>query len=168
MTTATKRLVLCGVMAALSLALLAAAYFLPAGRIGLCALAGIPAAVAVMRHGIGAGAMTWLASGLLALFLFSFSDVSVMYIMAFGLYPVVKSCCERMPRRWREWALKFLFCNAALAAALAFPFVLGLETALWDVAFWPLLWLGVNAAFIAYDIGLSRLLGVLQHRITRM
>ncbi|MDR2670319.1 MAG: hypothetical protein LBC26_01175 [Oscillospiraceae bacterium] len=165
----TKRLVFCALLAALSLVLLAAASLWPAGRLGFCALAGIPVAVAVMRHGPAAGAATWLTAGLMGLLLLPLRSVALLYLAAFGPYPLVKSFCERRRSRLMEWLLKLLFFNVVLAGfVLLLPAVLGPGADLLARPVWPLVWAGLGAVFVAYDVGLSRLFAILMDRLARL
>ncbi|MDR0671142.1 MAG: hypothetical protein LBF64_02405, partial [Oscillospiraceae bacterium] len=165
----TRRLVFCALLAALSLVLLAAAALWPAGRLGLCALAGVPVAVAVMRHGPAAGVAVWLTAGLVGLLLLPLRSVAFLYLAAFGPYPLVKSFCERRRSRATEWLLKLLFFNLVLAGfVLLLPVALGPGADLLARPVWPLVWVGLGAVFVIYDLGLSRLFVLLMDRLARL
>jgi thiamine transporter ThiT len=165
----TKRLVFCALLAALSLVLLAAASLWPAGRLGFCALAAVPVAMAVMRHGPAAGAVTWLAAGLTGLLLLPLRSVALLYLAAFGPYPLVKSFCERRRSRVIEWLLKLLFFNFVLAGfVLLLPVALGPGVDLLARPVWPFVWAGLEAVFVFYDLGLSRLFALLMDRLARL
>ncbi|MDR0381538.1 MAG: hypothetical protein LBH86_06050 [Oscillospiraceae bacterium] len=165
----TKRLVFCALLAALSIVLLAAAALWPTGRLGFCALAGVPVAVAVMRHGPASGAGVWVAAGLTGLLLLPLRSVAILYLAAFGPYPLVKSFCERQRSRAVEWLLKLLFFNAVLAGfVFLLPAVLGPGADLTARPVWPFVWLGLDAVFVCYDIGLSRLFAFVADRLARL
>jgi thiamine transporter ThiT len=165
----TKRLVFCALLAALSLVLLTAAALWPTGRRGLCALAGVPVAVAEMRYGPAAGAAAWLTAGLTGLLLLPLRSVALLYLTAFGPYPIVKSFCERRRNRVIEWLLKLLFFNFVLAGFVwLLPAALGPGADLLAQPVWPLVWVGLNVVFAVYDFGLSRLFVLLADRLARL
>ena len=94
------RTALCGMLAAVSLALLWVAGMAPSGRLGLSALAGLGPVVAVLTAGRGAGYLCWAASGVLGLLL------TPAYRKAARLRPefdrTVKGCLEELAALERE------------------------------------------------------------------
>ena len=159
------RTALGGVLAAVSLALLWVAGMAPSGRLGLSALAGLGPVVAVLTAGRGAGYLCWAASGVLGLLLTPDKGAAALYLVFFGLYPVVKARLESMDRRVAEWALKLIYFNGVLTGFVAlfqqliFPVLPSWMTGL------PVLYGLGNLAFVLYDVGLSRLIALLLRRL---
>lgn len=160
------RTALGGVLAAGSLIFLFSACMTPSGRLGLTAVAGLFPMVGVLAAGRAAGYLCWAAAGILGLILLPDKGVPILYLIFLGLYPVVKSRIESMRRRTAEWCCKLVFFNAALILlwfGLRGLFLPNAPAWLEDNV--PLLCLGGNGIFLAYDIGLSRLIGLLQYRL---
>ena len=159
-----ERTALCGLCAAGSLVFLLLACVAPSGRMGLTAVAGLFPVAAVLRAGASAGYLTWIVSGLLGIILLPDKGVGLLYLLFLGLYPVVKGNIESLRRLPLEWVLKFLYFNVALAVCWFGVRSLFLP----DVPEWlgtPLLFAGGNVVFFVYDIGLSRIIGLLRVRL---
>ena len=161
------RVALTGVLTALSLVFLWVSAVAPAGRLGLVAIAGVFPAGAVVSAGLGAGFFCYGATGLLGLILLTAKGCAVLYLIFFGLWPMVKSLLERLPSRVAEWAGKLLVCNAVLALCwfglrtLFLPFLPPALEAGWMV------FAAGNVAFVIYDVGFSKLIAFYQARIDR-
>jgi hypothetical protein len=153
-------------LAAGSLALLWVACLVPSGWVGLTALAGLFPVVGVLAAGRGAGYLCWAASGLLGLILLPDKGVAVLYLLFFGLYPVVKSRLESFRRRSWEWGGKLIFFNAVLTLVWFLLREMFLpDPPLWMTEHISLLYLAGNLVFVIYDIGLSKLIALIQHRL---
>lgn len=160
------RTALGGLLAAGSLAVLWLASLAPSGWVGLTALAGLFPVAAVLSAGQTAGYLCWAAAGLLGLILLPNKGVSVLYLLFFGIYPVLKSCIESIRRLWAEWALKLIYFNAVLCLAWFLLRGLILPTLpTWLTGRVFLLWPLGNLVFIAYDLGLSKLIALLRFRL---
>ncbi len=153
-----SRTALVGVLAAGSLALLWIACLSPSGRLGLGAVAGLFPMVAVMAAGRTAGYMCWAAAGILGLILLPDKGIALMYLLFFGVYPVLKSRFEGEQKQSVAWIMKAGYFHVVL---ILFWFVLRAlflpNLPLWLNKSW-LVWLLGNVVFIVYDIGLSRLI----------
>ena len=163
----TWTVALSGVLAAMSLALLYLASVLPTGQLGVAAVAGLFPMAAVISAGWKAGVCCWLASGLLGLLIVPGKGIALLFLLFFGLYPVVKSLIERMKKLVLEWICKLILFNADLLLCLqvAGGILMGsLPEQLREL--W-LLWPVLNAVFIVYDIGLSRLAPLYINRVDR-
>lgn len=165
--SAAGRAALVGVLAALSLAVLYLSAFLPTGRIGAVAVAGILPAGAVVSAGLGAGFLCYGATGLLGLILLPVKGNAVLYLLFFGLYPMVKSLIERLRRLPLELVLKLLFFNLVLSLfwfslrVIFLPFLPKALDGSWSVY-------GVgNLAFLIYDFGFTKLIAFYCQRIDK-
>lgn len=162
------RIVLVAVLSALSLVFLYAASTVPAARLGVVAIAGLFPAGAVVSAGLGAGFFCYSVSGLLGLLLIPDKGNALLYLIFLGLWPMLKSLCERLPRRWMEWGAKLVLFNGALSLlwfglrAVLLPF---LPAALSSTG---LVYAAGNVAFLIYDMGCSKLIGFYVVRIDRV
>ena len=155
-----------GVLAAGSLAVLWVACTAPSGRLGLTAAAGLFPVAGVLAAGRAAGYLCWAAGGLLGLLLLPDKGVALLYLVFLGLYPVVKSRIESLNRLGNEWVLKLAFFNGALTLfwfALRGLFLPNPPPWLGENSL--LLYGAGNVIFVIYDIGLSRLISLIQARL---
>lgn len=176
----TKTLTLSALMAALSVGFILMAAFIPVMEISFTAIAGVCPAAAMLRGGRRAGVMTWLAASVLCLLFAAAQPAAILYACLFGLYPVVKSLCEVGVNRILSWLFKFLFANLGGFAvlflySLFFPALMEQENySPQGIAFWEWggffpqnvpLWLIYLAAFLMYDLALTRILAMVQKRL---
>jgi hypothetical protein len=161
------RVALTAVLGALSLIFLYLASVLPTGRLGLVAVAGLFPAAAVVSSGLAAGALCYAGTGLLGLLLVADKGAALLYLLFFGLYPLVKYEIERLKKLPLELVCKLAFFNLVL---LLFWFLLrnvlltGLPTFLQGFG---LVLAAGNGAFLCYDYGFSKLIGFYILRIDR-
>lgn len=154
----TGRVALCGVLAALSLVLLWLACLAPSGRMGVVALAGLVPSAAVVAYGLGAGFLCYGAAGILGLFLLPDKGCALLYVLFFGLYPMVKNLIERLRRLVPELICKLIFFNGILAVFL-FGLAGLLLPMLPDYLSTPVpVFAAGNLAFLVYDYGFSKLI----------
>jgi hypothetical protein len=147
------RIALTAMLAAFSLTFLYGASLTPSGQLGLVAAAGVFPAAALVSGGYAAGFLCYAASALLALVLVPDKGGAVLYLLFFGIYPLVKHLIEKLRIRVLEWMCKLILCNAALGLFLRFLRALLLAEL---PAFFGISWvffLAGNAAFVLYDTG---------------
>lgn len=166
--TQTKGLAVGAVLTALTLVVLLGACYVPTGRMGLVAAAGLlPAAAVISAGGIKAGLLCYGASGLLALLLLPDKGSALLYLLFFGLYPMVKSAAERLARVWQRWLVKLAFFYGMLsvlwflAGEVLMPFLPGMLNSA------PLVYGAGTAAFVVYDYGFTKLIGFYMARVHR-
>ncbi len=157
MTKKTGTLTLAALLIAMTEVFLYVASVLPTSRLGVTAIAGLMTAAAVIESGIFAGAAVYIGSAILAALILPLKSVALLYILFFGLYPLLKSLIERLKSRPLEWLLKILYFNISLSVMYLlwrYGFLggvsLGFQTAL-------IIYAGGNFCFIMYDIAFSRL-----------
>lgn len=152
-------------LAALQLVLLYIGTVAPSSKLALTAVAGIINAAVLIECGVGSSVLCFAAVSALGAIILPQKSIAFLYIAFFGYYPLLKSAAERIRNRVLEWVAKLAIFNIACAAcmaALRFGFIT--DISLPDVAL-ALLWLGLNAVFIVYDIGLTRLIALYIQRI---
>ena len=152
-------------LAALQLVLLYIGTAAPSSKLAITAVAGIINAAVLIECGVGSSVLCFVAVSALGAVILPQKSIALLYIVFFGYYPLLKSAAEHIRNRVLEWVSKLAIFNIACAicmAALRFGFIT--DISLPDVAL-ALLWLGLNAVFIIYDIGLTRLIALYIQRI---
>ena len=167
-STKAKRVALSAVLAACSLVLLYLASYLPSGKMGMAAAAGLFPAAAVVSCGFGAGFLCYVGTAILGMLLVSDKAVALLYLLFFGLYPMIKGFIERMNRLVPELILKLLIFNGY--AVILFRVFGSLFMAMGpgkDLPSLVLLLLG-NVVFLLYDYGFSKIITFYLLRVDRM
>ena len=158
--TGAGRVALVGVLAALSLIALYLSAVSPTARMGIVAIAGLFPAGAVVSAGLKAGFFCYGAAGLLGLLLVPDKANALLYLLFFGLWPMLKSLLE--------WLCKLAVFNAVLTLfwfglhSLFLPFLPETLQAPWMV------YAAGNAAFVIYDVGFSKLISFYVARVDRV
>ncbi|MBP1737341.1 MAG: hypothetical protein H6Q60_1222 [Oscillospiraceae bacterium] len=154
-----RRAALVGVMTALSLILLWLSAILPTGRWGLIAAAGLLPAAVIISSGLSGGFFCWLATGLLAFVLLPDKMNMLLYLLFFGVYPMIKFLLERMRKLPLELLCKLIFFNLVLTLfwfvfrELFLPALPQMLQLAWAA------YVAGNAAFLVYDYGFTKLIG---------
>lgn len=162
----SSKIALGGIIAALSVVLMMLTA-IPSMTFVLPAIAGVLLMIMVIEVSKGWAFMVFAAVGLISVFIVPDRMATVMYILFFGYYPILKALMESKLPRIAEWILKFVVFNASIVAAyFLLTFVMG--TPMLDLEFWmekgiPM---GVIIAaalvfadfvFVVYDLALSKL-----------
>ena len=136
---------------------------------GIVAIAGLFPAGAVVSAGLKAGFFCYGAAGLLGLLLVPDKANALLYLLFFGLWPMLKSLLERIPARPLEWLCKLAVFNAVLTPVLVrsaqpcfCPSCRRRCKRLWMV------YAAGNAAFVIYDVGFSKLISFYVARVDRV
>ena len=166
MKNRTRRLTVSAMMTALSVLFLYLACIFPTGQLGFTAVASLFGIAAVVECGIAAGIFVYVGASVLGLLLLPDKTMLYLYIIFFGLYPVLKSLIERIGKLIPEWLLKLALFNAALSAAWFLLRGLALPEKVFTYSTVLVYVLG-NLVFILYDIGLTRLIAVYIARISK-
>ena len=162
------RTALVGLLTGLSLICLYLAFLAPSGKLAVVAIAGVFPAGAVVSANLAAGFFCYAATGILGLLLIPSKSVALLYLIFFGLWPMLKSLLERLPSRVMEWVGKLAVCNIALAVlwfglrALFLPFLPAVLSQAWMV------FAAGNVGFVIYDIGFSKLIAFYVARVDRV
>lgn len=160
-----RRLTLTALLIALSVVILLLASYVPSGRLGIVAVAGLLPAAAVVSAGLGAGFFCYAGTSILAFFLLPAKECVLLYALLFGHYPMLKSLIEHLKPLALQWVLKLLLFNGLLSV-LYFGFRVLFLAAIPDVlAQTAVLYVAGNVAFVLYDLCFSRLIDWYQKRI---
>ena len=149
----TKKLTLSAILVAISVVIMVLGGVFSVLDLSMSALASLIVAFAYIEIGSPYTWLIWLATTVLSAVIFPGSLLWVSYLVAFGVYPILKGYIERLPRPF--WILvKLAFANAAIWLMIAgSQLVLGLP--LFDTqSKWIKigLYLFLNVVFFAYDL----------------
>lgn len=163
----TKKLSFSALIAAMSVLCLAGGALLPRISLSLAALAGLFPAAAVIVCGYGWAAGASVAAAALALLLLPDKTAGIWFACFFGHYPIWKALIERMQTQLGKplygWVLKLL--GFALCVGVLYVLFSGFFAAAipYDFTASPtgpiLVAAALLAAFVAYDIAFSILIG---------
>lgn len=156
------RVALCGVLAALMVAIMLLGTIIPSTTYLCPALAGMLLIPVVWEMGAKTGGLLFGAVSLLSLLLAPDKEAALCFLLLFGWYPLLRPKIQHLQKKPLRWVVKLLLFNLALAAIFALTFfVLGLpiggdgELAGTGLLLAGMLALG-NLCFILYDVLLTR------------
>lgn len=111
---------------------------------------------------------SYFASSVL-IFMLAENEAKILYILFFGLYPILKGSIEKIRNLPVEYVVKFLFFNVAMALEiLASVYVLGIpleSNGIAGVYLYVVIALLANVLFIVYDIAVTRLISLYMYRL---
>lgn len=158
----TKTLALCGVLAALAVALLFLGGALPFASIACPVLASLVLIPVYAESGWKWGLVWYVTVALLGLLLAPDKETAILFVF-FGYYPMLRKWFGRIPSKALAWAVKLAYVNAAVLAAYALMiFVFRMEAIAQEYAQMQLylliaLLLLANLSFVIYDLLIGRL-----------
>ena len=154
----TKKLTLCGIIAALATVVMMCGYF-PYLTYAIPAVAGLLMIVPLIEAGTAWAFGTYAVAAVLSL-LFGETETKVLFVIILGYYPILKAVIEKLRKPLLEWVLKLIAFNVA---AVASYFVMSLVFSISFDDFGVLGQYGAyiflalcNVVFVVYDIGISR------------
>jgi hypothetical protein len=157
MSSSTKKLTRSALLAALGLVLMYLAAVIPTAKLAFVAVAGLLTAAVLINCGTPYSLGVFLVTAVLSLIILPMKSVAVLYACFFGYYPIAKSWMEHVRNLAVSWVLKLLLFNLVFVALWLFAAEL-LAEALTLPHMWVVAQLIGNAAFILYDICVSRLI----------
>ena len=157
----TRRIALCGVMAALSLALMLLAGVMPTSSYALAALAGIVLMPLVTEFGAKASASAFACVAVLAFLLVADKEVVMLFTCFLGWYPICKSRTDFIRPLWLGYLCRFgIFAAAAVVfyfgttMLLSIPLDFGSDLLRYGA---PPVAVLLIVVFFVYDLAVSRL-----------
>ena len=160
MKNKASRLALCGVLAALALAVMFLGGVLPFAAIACPVLASLILIPVYCECGQRWGWCWYLAVSVLSLLLVSDPEVPLLFLFL-GYYPMIKKYLGRL--RALRWPAKLLYVNLAIAAAYAaMIYVFQLSAVIQELKTTGALMLALslllaNVSFVLYDLLIARL-----------
>lgn len=166
----TKKLTLSSIAVALGVVFMVIGAVFEPLDLAACCLSSVLVLFVYIEVGRPYTYLTWLATSLITFLIYPSSNMWAMYLLVFGLYPIVKGYIERAPRAvW--WWLKLLFGGVSMTGLfLILTFFLGVKM---DEGFFGLPMPAVYAltavlgavCFVLYDIYLTAAAGVYETKL---
>ena len=152
-----KRIVVTGVLVALSVIILYLGCAIEVLDLTMSAIVSLLVVVIVIEMGYKYAYFAYLATSILSLLLLPQKSPAIFYACFMGFYPIIKSHVERINSAVWRWVIKLITGNAALVAMflLLSLFVPDEFEGGWMLVATYILGL---AAFIMYDIALTKLI----------
>lgn len=152
---------LCGVISALSLVLMFLTGVIPVMSYALPAIAGAVLIAIVIELNIKWALLSYVAVGLLAIFISPDKESALLFIAFLGYYPIIKAYIEKIRTRILEWIAKLTIFNLAVFVSYQLlKYVLNMSEILEQISEYssygiPILILVANAVFVIYDIAMT-------------
>lgn len=166
MDTRTRKLVFGAALAAIAVAILYISSVAPGGRLAMIAVAGLACAVALVETGAAGAVLVYAASAILSLLILPAKSSAIAFAVFFGIYPIIKSCAERLTNRAVEWTVKVVvfYIGLILMVWLAKGLFWEGEIASWIYALIAVLG---GVVFVLYDIAMTRVITLYVRRVSK-
>lgn len=157
----TKKLTISAILTALGVVIMLLGAVIEVLDLSVGAIASLIVVFVFVEIGKPYHWLVWICTSLITAIIYPGSALWIEYLLIFGIYPILKSYIERLPR-WSWWPVKLVYINAVVGLlALAMEKLLGIpffeEDGVWmRVLFWALL----NVAFVMYDVFIKVLVRV--------
>lgn len=154
-----KRIVVAGVLVALSVIILYLGCAIEVLDLTMSAIVSLLVVIIVIEMGHNYAWLTYVATAILSLVLLPQKTPAIFYACFMGFYPIVKSYIEKIRSALVRWIIKIVIGNAAIALMFLFMSIfVPEEFAMLEMII--ILYILALAAFITYDIALTRLITV--------
>lgn len=159
--TDSYRIALGGIIAALCVVCMFLTGVFPMFYLILPMLASALIYVMVIETGIGWGWMTYLSVGFLSFFITPNKDATLVFMLFFGYYPLLRARTNRTHWKVLTWILRLLIFNAAVLAFVGISiYLLGMEELLESMGDYGkygglILWGMANVMFLCYDFSMG-------------
>lgn len=175
-------LTLGGILVALSLVLLYLTTLIPTNTLALLTLVSFMPPIALMEKGPKTALLVYICTALSSL-LFMPPNISLLYLLFFGLYGIIKGFIERLNKPFIEIILKLLFFNSMFLIGLfIFKGLLNISLQnnlthllayfsakpLNSLSGFMILWGIMQPIFLIYDYALTLLVGYYAHLIKKI
>jgi len=141
-----------GLLVALTLVLLYAAYIFPISKLSILTIASCLIPISIIRTSIKNSLLVYIASSILSFFLVS-PNIAISYTLFFGVYGIIKYFIEKTRKLPIEIILKLISFNLLLALIYlitkVFLGIVSISFSLW------ILWIVAQGAFLVYDYALT-------------
>lgn len=158
----TTRLAFCGVIAALSAAVLFLTGIAPVMTLALPAVAGCLLIAVVAETNVRYGFAVFAVVSLLSVLLTPDREAALFYISFFGYYPVLYGVLSRVKNTVLRWIFKLLVFNGAMVLetglAILFLSIPVSELLLFGWVTIPVMLVLLNVLFIVYDFTMNGLI----------
>lgn len=171
MKNISYRVALGGIVAALCLLTMFLAGILPALYIVLPMAAGILMMIIAVEVNVKWAVLTYIAVGILSMFVTFDKEAALLFILFFGHYPVLRFYIHKIRAKIIRTILKFMIFNICIIAFFYITvFIFGLDEMLDEMEefgrYGALIMLGImNVVFVLYDVNLDLCYKVYRQRI---
>ncbi len=149
----TKKVTISAMMVALGTAIMLLGTVIEVFDLTVCALASMLVVFIYLEIGSYYPWLVWICTSLATMLISPGTLVWAEYLLVFGIYPLIKSYIERLPK-WSWLVVKLVYINGVIWSLfflcerlLGLPFF-GEETQIMKIITYVLM----NVAFIAYDL----------------
>ena len=153
----SKSFALSAVMAALMVVLVYLSSLFPVMSLSIVAIAGVLSAILVSECGVSYACLAYISASALMLITAPDKSNAVLFVLLFGIYPIIAVILERVKHKMFTCVLKLLVANVLFFITLMF-FRLLMFVEIGDKAgiFW-FVWIVYNVIFVMYDVCLKKL-----------
>lgn len=162
-----KRLAFCGVLTAVSIAIMFMTAVIPIATYAIPAVCGALLLFAVIEFSKKQAMLIYLAVSILSFFIIPDRDASIAYIILFGYYPILKSLLEGKFKRFFVYVFKFMVFVLATAVFLLLSGLISGFEVMKNYPLWVYV-IGVLVAIITlfcYDYCLTLLIDAYLNRV---
>ena len=152
-----KRIVVSGVLVALSVIILYLGCAIEVLDITMSAIVSLLVVVIVIEMGYSYAWLTYIASAILSVILLPQKSPAIFYACFMGFYPILKSYIERIESGLVRWIIKLIVGNVAIGLMLAILLIF-IPDEFEGGAMLLITYALALAAFVMYDIALSKLI----------
>lgn len=162
----TKQLIRCSSLIALSLLLLLVATVIPTARFGIVAISGLFTGIATMMYTSKQGFLTYFGTSLIAAIVLPNKGVVLLYILLFGIYPILKILLEYQVSTCLQWLGKSaFFCISSYMIQVLLMELIFTKIPSVPV---PLIYALSALCFLIYDFGVNKLNEIFQTRFQQL
>lgn len=162
--TFDKRIVICGVLVALSVIILYLGCAIEVLDLTMSAIVSLLVVVIVIEMGYNYAWLAYVATSILSLVMLPQKTPAIFYACFMGFYPIIKSYVERLNSALARWTIKLVTGNAALILMFLLMSLFVPEEFDGGILLVITYVIGF-LAFIAYDVALSKLITLYFARI---
>ena len=162
MDNVSKKMAFGGILLALEAIFFMLINFVPMNTIFFMVLASFISSIIIIEFGEKTGTIFTFASILLSFMIIGNKVQWFIYAISFALYGLVKSLIERGRSMGTEYCIKLVFANIVFAIMY---FVL--KSFLTEVQYMSVLFVGLNATFLIYDLFYSQFIRMYENKLRK-
>ena len=118
MNRRSKTIALSGVLSAAAVIIMSFGNIISALSMSAAFAAGFAAVVATIELDLSAALGVYAVSGVLAFTLLPDKNIAITFIFYGGIYPILKSFCERIKNKILSWVMKWIVSNILLTVII--------------------------------------------------
>lgn len=174
-----KELALGGIMVALSTVILYLSGIVPVSTISILTVVSAIIPICIIRSSVKTALFVYIATSILAFFITPTINISLLYILFFGIYGIVKYYFEKSHNITIEILLKIIFFNISfllgffiMEKILGINVILGMEQIVsrfyngsYQLISFIILWIIAQPIFLIYDYALTLIITFYIERI---